>query len=120
MSWSESALVLRSHNPPEVSPVPRGANVTLTLQAAPGTSVSPVVHPVATCQPAPVAGSTETSVNDHGALPQLVTVTLAALLLPTDWLPKSSVSRLAQKRPCAAAPDTASRRPKKRTMCFVA
>src|SRR5215472_15874529 len=118
MSWSESALVLRNHSPPEVWPVARGANVTVTLQAAPGTSVRPVVHPVATCQPAPVAGSTDTSVNVHGTLPQLVTVTLAALLLPTDWLPKSSASWLAQKRPCAASFDARSRKPNKRAMCF--
>src|SRR5262249_45818512 len=99
---------------------PRGAKVTLTLQPAPGTSVSPVVHPLATCQPALVAGSTDASVNDHAALPQLVTVTLAVRLLPTDSLPKRSVSWLAQKRPCAAAIDAASRRPKRRTTCFVA
>src|SRR5215813_4650617 len=110
MSWSESALVLRSHRPPEVSPVPRGANVTLTLQAAPGTSVRPVVHPLKTFQPAPVAGSTDT----------LVTVTFAALLLPTARLPKRSASWLAQKRPCAAALDARSRRPKQRTMYFIA
>src|SRR5215471_12688556 len=118
MSWSESALVLRSHSPPEVSPVPRGANVTLTLQAAPGTSVTPVVHPLVMFQPAPVAGSTDTSVNVPGALPQLPTVTFAALLLPTDWLPKRSVSWLAQNRPCAAALDARTRKPTQRILCF--
>jgi hypothetical protein len=38
---------------------------------------------VATCQLALVAGSIDTSLNDQGALPQLLMVTLPALLLPT-------------------------------------
>src|SRR5438045_3119958 len=104
MSTDGSALVLLSHSPPEVCPGTRGAKVTFTVHVAPGASVTPVAQLVPMFQPGRVAGSVDTSVNNHGALPQFATVTSAVVLLPTSSLPKRSVSWLAHKRPWAAAP----------------
>jgi hypothetical protein len=73
-----------------------GAKRTPTVHVPPGASVNPVAQVVLTRNAGPVAGSTLTSVNDHGALPQLVTVALAVLLLPTARLPKMKVSALVQ------------------------
>jgi hypothetical protein len=53
--------------------------------------MTPAAQPVLMCQPAPVAGSIDTSVNDHAVLPQLLIVTLAVVSLPTSALPNSSV-----------------------------
>jgi hypothetical protein len=50
-----------------------------------------------------------TSVNDHGWSPQLLIVAVAEVELPTSRSPKSSVSSLAQKRPCAPAHDATTR-----------
>jgi hypothetical protein len=84
----------------------------LNSHAAPAESVSPPAHPVLMCQPSPVAGSVDTSVNDQGALPQLLIVTFAVVLVPTSSLPKINVCWLAQNRPCAAAPQAARSRKK--------
>lgn len=83
--------MLLSQTPPDVSPVERGAKVTVRRHAAPGDNVRPAVHPVAIRHAALVAGSIDTSVNDHGALPQLLIVTSAEVLLPTERLPNASV-----------------------------
>jgi hypothetical protein len=76
-------VVLRSQTPPDVWPVIVGAKVTATEHAAPGDRVRPVEQLVFMWYAAPVAGSMETSVHDHGWLPQLLTVTAAAVALPT-------------------------------------
>ncbi|TMG86552.1 MAG: hypothetical protein E6H78_03665 [Betaproteobacteria bacterium] len=105
--------------PPEVWPETVGAKLTATEHVAPGASVTPVAQFVVTCQPAPVAGSTETSVKDHDWLPQLLTVTVAVDTVPTSRLPKSSVPSVAQKRPCAAAPDAMAKHTKARRIRVV-
>jgi hypothetical protein len=90
-----------------------GANRTLTVHVAPGASVNPVVQVVLTSNAGPVAGCPLTSVNDQGASPQLVTVAVAVVLLPTDRLPNMKVSALVQIRPPATASVTALPAPSK-------
>src|SRR6185369_1640719 len=57
----------------------------------------------------PVAGSTLTSVNDHASVPQLVTVALIVVLVPTARLPNVRTSGLIQNLPCAVTLDATPR-----------
>lgn len=63
---------------------------------------NPAEHVVEGWNADPVAGSTMTSVNDHAALPQLVTVALIVVFVPTARLPNVRTSVLIQNFPCAA------------------
>src|SRR6185312_4032093 len=96
-------VVLCNHNPPDVCPGAVGAKRTLTEHEPSGASVSPVLHVVVTWNAGPVDGWVLTSVNDHGASPQLVTVALAVVDVPTVRLPNMKVSALVQIWPLATA-----------------
>jgi hypothetical protein len=102
-------LVLFSHSPPEVWPGAKGENRTLIEHLLPAASANPVEHVVEGWNAGPVAGSTLTSVNDHVSLPQLVTVALIVVLVPTVRLPNVRTSGLMQNLPCAATLDVAPR-----------
>jgi hypothetical protein len=95
-------LVLFNHNPPEVWPGAKGEKRTLIEHLLPATSTNPVEQVVEGWKAGPVAGSTLTSVNDHASLPQLVTVALIVVLVPTMRLPNVKASGLIQNLPSAA------------------
>jgi hypothetical protein len=94
-------VVLRNHSAPEVWPGDVGAKRTDTVQDSFGASERPVVHVVFTVNAGPVAEWTLTSVNDHAASPQLLTVTELVVVLPTAWLPNCITSLLLHQRPAA-------------------
>ena len=96
-------LVLFSHKPPEVWPVAKGEKRMLIEHWLPGASAAAVEQVVEGWKAWPVAGSTLMSVNDHASLPQLLTVALIVVLVPTNRLPNVSTSVLIQNRPSAAA-----------------
>ena len=92
-------LVLFSHKPPDVWPGAKGEKRMLTEHLAPAASANPVEHVVDAWNAGPVAGSTLTSVNDQASLPQLVTVALIVVLVPTVRLPNVRTSLLIQNLP---------------------
>ena len=92
-------LVLFSHNPPDVWPGAKGEKRTLIEHLLPAASANPVEHVVEGWKAGPVAGSTLTSVNDHVSLPQLVTVALIVVFVPTVRLPNVRTSVVMQNLP---------------------
>jgi hypothetical protein len=83
--------------------VEKGEKSTLTEQLPPAGSARPVEHVVDGWNAGPVAGSTLTSVNDHVPLPQLVTVALIDVFVPTVRSPNVKTSLLMQNLPWATA-----------------
>ena len=79
--------------------------MTATLQRSPGAKTIPVLHDELTLKAGPVAGCTLTSVNDQEAVPQLLTLQFALVLLPIWILPKLNTSGSMQIRACADAGD---------------
>jgi hypothetical protein len=62
----------------------------------PAGRANPVEHVVDGWNAGPVAGSVLTSVNDHASLPQLLTVALIVVFVPTARLPNVRTSVLMQ------------------------